>query len=97
MNSIPTSLCSTATVMFDFLVELSALSTPTSSSETDHIEKVESTQGRHPSPKLTEGAQQQTDERFNLQKQLQEKQKELEAAQEMVQHLRRREKNLTDR
>ena len=83
--------------MFDFLVEFSALSTPTSSSETDHREKVESTQGRHPSPKVTEKTQQQIDERFNLQKQLREKQKELEAAQEMVQHLRKREKNLTDR
>ena len=86
-------------MVLKFFVEFSALSTATSSSETDHAEKVESTQGTIPSPKATriEKTQQQTDEQSNLQKQLQEKQKELEAAQEMVQHLRKREKNLTDR
>ena len=45
----------------------------------------------------TERTQQQKDINGDLQLQLQNKQKELEAAQEMVQLLRKREKNLTDR
>lgn len=85
--------------MFDFFAEFSALSTGNSSSDTDHEQKVESTQGRNPSPRVsrTKGTQQQTDEKFNLQKQLQEKQKELQAAKEMVQQLRDREKALAER
>lgn len=87
------------TVMFDFFAEFSALSTGNSSSDTDHEQKVESTQGRNASPRVsrTKGTQQQTDEKFNLQKQLQEKQKELQAAKEMVQQLRDREKALAER
>ena len=84
--------------MLNSFLEFSAFSTATSSSDTDHAEKVLA-QGKHPSPKAlkTEETQQQTDEKTNLQKQLQEKQKELESAQKMVQRLRKREKNLTDR
>ena len=37
------------------------------------------------------------DENSNLQRQLSEKQKELEAAQKMVKYLKERERNLTDR
>ena len=60
---------------------------------------MKSTQSEKPCPKVirVERTQQQRDENIDLQKQLQDKQRELEAAQEMVQLLRKREKNLTDR
>ena len=57
------------------------------------------TQRKQLSPNVigTERTQQQRDKNADLQKQLHDKQNELEAAQEMVQLLRKREKNLTDR
>ena len=60
---------------------------------------MKATQSKQLSPNVngTERTQQQKDINGDLQLQLQNKQKELEAAQEMVQLIRKREKNLTDR
>ena len=78
-----------------FFTEFSALS----SSETEEGKRVKPTQRKQWSPNVngTERNQQQRDITADLQLQLQNKQKELEAAQEVVQLLRKREKNLTDR
>ena len=82
-------------IFFNFFTEFSALS----SSETEEGKRVKPTQRKQSSPNVngTERNQQQRDITADLQLQLQNKQKELEAAQEMVQLLRIREKNLTDR
>ena len=82
-------------IFFNFFIEFSALS----SSETEDRKGVKPTQRKQSSPNVngTERNQQQKDIIGDLQLQLQNKQKELEAAQEMVQLLRIREKNLTDR
>ena len=82
-------------IFFNFFIEFSALS----SSETEERKGVKPTQRKQSSPNVngTERNQQQKDIIGDLQLQLQNKQKELEAAQEMVQLLRKREKNLTDR
>ena len=82
-------------IFFNFFTEFSALS----SSETEEGKRVKPTQRKQSSPNVngTERNQQQRDITADLQLQLQNKQKELEAAQEMVQFLRKREKNLTDR
>ena len=82
-------------IFFNFFIEFSALS----SSETEERKGVKPTQRKQSSPNVngTERNQQQKDIIGDLQLQLQNKQKELEAAQEMVQLLRIREKNLTDR
>ena len=82
-------------IFFNFFIEFSALS----SSETEERKGVKPTQRKQSSPNVngTERNQQQKDIIGDLQLQLQNKQKELEAAQEMVQLLRLREKNLTDR
>ena len=82
-------------IFFNFFIEFSALS----SSETEDRKGVKPTQRKQSSPNVNgkETNQQQKDINADLQKQLQNKQKELEAAQEMVQLLRIREKNLTDR
>ena len=82
-------------IFFNFFTEFSALS----SSETEEGKRVKPTQRKQSSPDVngTERNQQQRDVTADLQLQLQNKQKELEAAQEMVQLLRKREKNLTDR
>ena len=82
-------------IFFYFFTEFSALS----SSETEEGKRVKPTQRKQSSPNVngTERNQQQRDITADLQLQLQNKQKELEAAQEMVQLLRKREKNLTDR
>ena len=82
-------------IFFNFFTEFSALS----SSETEEGKRVKPTQRKQSSPNVngTERNQQQKDIIGDLQLQLQNKQKELEAAQEMVQLLRKREKNLTDR
>ena len=82
-------------IFFNFFIEFSALS----SSETEDRKRVKPTQRKQSSPNVngTERNQQQKDIIGDLQLQLQNKQKELEAAQEMVQLLRIREKNLTDR
>ena len=82
-------------IFFNFFIEFSALS----SSETEEGKRVKPTQRKQSSPNVngTERNQQQRDITADLQLQLQNKQKELEAAQEMVQLLRKREKNLTDR
>ena len=63
------------------------------------VETVKSTQRQQLSPNVTgtERTQQQGDKNADLQTQLHDKQKELEAAQEMVQLLRKGKKNLTDR
>ena len=82
-------------IFFNFFIEFSALS----SSETEERKGAKPTQRKQSSPNVngTERNQQQKDIIGDLQLQLQNKQKELEAAQEMVQLLRLREKNLTDR
>ena len=82
-------------IFFNFFTEFSALS----SSETEEGKRVKPTQRKQSSPNVngTERNQKQKDIIGDLQLQLQNKQKELEAAQEMVQLLRKREKNLTDR
>ena len=82
-------------IFFNFFIEFSALS----SSETEERKGIKPTQRKQSSPNVngTERNQQQKDIIGDLQLQLQNKQKELEAAQEMVQLLRKREKNLTDR
>ena len=82
-------------IFFNFFTEFSSLS----SSETEEGKRVKPTQRKQSSPNVngTERNQQQRDITADLQLQLQNKQKELEAAQEMVQLLRKREKNLTDR
>ena len=82
-------------ILFNFFTEFSALS----SSETEQAERVKPTQRKQSSPNVNgkETSQQQKDINADLQKQLQNKQKKLEEAQEMVQLLRKREKNLTDR
>lgn len=82
-------------IFFNFFTEFSALS----SSETEEGKGVKPTQRKQSSPNVngTERNQKQKDITADLQLQLQNKQKELEAAQEMVQLLRKREKNLTDR
>ena len=82
-------------IFFNLFIEFSALS----SSETEERKGVKPTQRKQSSPNVngTERNQQQKDIIGDLQLQLQNKQKELEAAQEMVQLLRKREKNLTDR
>ena len=82
-------------IFFNFFIEFSALS----SSETEERKGVKPTQRKQSSPNVNgkETNQQQKDINADIQKQLQNKQKELEAAQEMVQLLRKREKNLTDR
>ena len=82
-------------IFFNFFIEFSALS----SNETEERKGVKPTQRKQSSPNVngTERNHQQKDIIGDLQLQLQNKQKELEAAQEMVQLLRKREKNLTDR
>ena len=82
-------------IFFNFFKEFSALS----SSETEERKGIKPTERKQSSPNVngTERNQQQKDIIGDLQLQLQNKQKELEAAQEMVQLLRKREKNLTDR
>ena len=70
--------------------EFSALSSASSSSD-----NVETTQSKNLSPKVSR--KQPTDEKSSLRKQLEEKHKELEAAQKMVQNLTKREKDLMDR
>lgn len=75
--------------------EFSALSSVSSSSDNEHAQNVESTQGKNPSPNVS--TQKTTDEKSSLRKQLEEKQKELEAAQKMVQNMTKREKDLMDR
>ena len=82
-------------IFFNFFIEFSALS----SSETEERKGVKPTQRKQSSPNVNgkETNQQQKDINADIQKQLQNKQKDLEAAQEMVQLLRKREKNLTDR
>ena len=82
-------------IFFNFFIEFSALS----SSETEDRKGVKPTQRKQSSPNVngTERNQQQKDIIGDLQLQLQNKQMELEDAQEMVQLLRKREKNLTDR
>lgn len=78
-----------------FLPEFSALS----SGETKQMERVKPTQRQQLSPNVTgtERTQQQGDKNVDLQKQLHDEQKELEAVQEMVQLLRKGKLNLTDR
>ena len=82
-------------IFFNFFTEFSALS----SSETEEGKRFQPTQRKQLSPNVnwTERNQQKKDITADLQLQLHNKQKELEAAQEMVQLLRKREKNLTDR
>ena len=82
-------------IFFNFFIEFSALS----SSETEERKGVKPTQRKQSRPNVNgkETNQQQKDINADLLKQLQNKQKKLEAAQEMVQLLRKREKNLTDR
>lgn len=74
-------------------VEFSALTTDPSLSESEYTKAAESKE------RVTKNdiTQQKTDENSNLQRQLSEKQKELEAAQKMVKYLKERERNLTDR
>ncbi|KAK2572704.1 Mitochondria-eating protein [Acropora cervicornis] len=71
----------------------SALTTDPSLSESEYTQAAESKE------RVTKNdtTQQKTDENSNLQRQLSEKQKELEAAQKMVKYLKERERNLTDR
>ena len=78
-----------------FLSEFSALS----SSDTKQVEGVKPTQRQQLSPNVTgtERTQQQGDKIDDLQKQLHDEQKELEARQEMVQLLTKGKQNLTDR
>ena len=78
-----------------FLPEFSALS----SSETKQVERVKPTQRQQMSQNVmgTERTQQQGDKKADDQKQLHDKQNELEATQEMVQLLREGKKNLTGR
>ena len=78
-----------------FLPEFSELS----SSETKQVERVKLTQRQQMSQNVmgTERTQQQGDKKADHQKQLHDKQNELEATQEMVQLLRKGNKNLTDR
>jgi len=73
--------------------EFSALTTDPSLSESEYTQAAESKE------RVTKNdtTQQKTDENSNLQRQLSEKQKELEAAQKMVKYLKERERNLTDR
>ena len=87
--------CIKNSILSIFFTEFSALS----SSETEQVERVKPTQRKQSSPNVngTERNQQEKDINADLQKQLLNKQKELEAAQEMVQLLRKREKNLTKR
>ena len=81
--------------MANSLAEFSALSSVSSSSDNEHIQNVESAQGKNPSP--VDSTQKPRDDKFSLRKQLEEKQKELEAAQKMVQNLTKRERDLIDR
>jgi len=76
--------------MANSIAEFSALSSITSSSDNENAQKVE-----HPSP--DDSKQKETDEKASLRKQLEEKQKELEAAKKMVQNFTKREKDLIDR
>ena len=81
--------------MANSLAEFSALSSISSSSDNEHTQNVESAQGKNPSP--DDSTQKPRDDKFSLRKQLEEKQKELEAAQKMVQNLTKRERDLIDR
>ena len=81
--------------MANSLAEFSALSSVSSSSDNEHTQNVESAQGKNPSP--DDSTQKPRDDKFSLRKQLEEKQKELEAAQKMVQNLTKRERDLIDR
>ena len=69
--------------MANSIAEFSALSSVTSSSDNENAQNVESAQGKNSSP--DDSKQKQTDEESSLRKQLEEKQKELEAAQKLVQ------------
>lgn len=81
--------------MANSLAEFSALSSVSSSSDNEHTQNVESAQGKNPSP--DDSTQKPRDDKFSLRKQLEEKQKELEAAKKMVQNLTKRERDLIDR
>ena len=83
----------TLTNNFSLPVEFSALTSDPSLSESEYTQEAESKE------RVTKNntTQQKTDENFNLQRQLSEKQKELEAAKKMVQYLKERERHLTDR
>lgn len=81
--------------MANSLAEFSALSSVSSSSDNENAQNVESARGKNPSP--DDSTQKPTDEKSSLRRQLEEKQKELEAAQKMVQNLTKREKDLIDR
>ena len=81
--------------MANSLAEFSALSSVSSSSDNEHTQNVESVQGKNPSP--DDSTQKPRDDKFSLRKQLEEKQKELEAAKKMVQNLTKRERDLIDR
>ncbi|XP_068745365.1 meiosis-specific nuclear structural protein 1-like [Montipora capricornis] len=74
--------------------EFSAFNTDTSFSETDTTQGEESGISK---VRKNEGTQQKKDQNFNLQKQLHQKQKDLEEAQEMVRYLKKKERSLTDR
>lgn len=82
-------------IFFNFFTEFSALS----SSETEEGKRFKPAQRKQLNSNVngTERNQQKKYIAGDLQLQLQNKQKELEAAQAMVQLLRKREKNLTDR
>jgi len=88
-------LISNSFLMANSLAEFSALSSVSSSSDNENAQNVESARGKNPSP--DDSTQKPTDEKSSLRKQLEEKQKELEAAQKMVQNLTKREKDLIDR
>lgn len=66
-----------------------------SSSDNERTQNVESAQGKNPGP--DDFTQKPRDEKSSLRKQLEEKQKELEAAQKIVQNLTKREGDLIDR
>lgn len=66
-----------------------------SSSDNELTQNVESAQGKNPGP--DDFPQKPRDEKSSLRKQLEEKQKELEAAQKIVQNLTKREGDLIDR
>jgi len=76
--------------MANSVAEFSALSSVTSSSDNENAAL-----GKNPSP--DDSKQKETDKKSSLRKQLEEKQKELEAAKKMVQNLTKREKDLIDR